>query len=664
MQISQTRTKAQTKSMAVYFSGLACFLLAQAWMVEAVSPFAAAYCTALFLQKRKGYMACLGTILGALVQYPALPMMTIAIPAGLFIVVGLGEIYQQATSRTLVLGTVLTAGAVSWWVFQRDTVFAMIAGGINLLLVCLFAILFEGLCRVKEDMAQKETLDDAEKLALAVLASGLLMGVGKWTFCGLNLFFCLSFTLTLYAAYYLQPSLAASFGLWTGFCGLLCGALMPIIIGGLAIGGFACAFGSRVSKRMGTLSFLLSFITLVLLMHPTQVGLLWIEVAIGTAMTFALPQKWGMKWAFRQKQKKRREEKPRLEMMQQRTSRQLNCLSEALWLTAQLMKQTNHGQASGMELQLAAQVLHDSAKQSQKGWFDAAAERKIKQGLVQKGMDITGVAVQQGKEKHVRIEVNQCAGGKGCRYTMEHLASAVCQTPMELKTRTCGGRGREKCCLQLVRKNEMDVEGGMATARKKGERVNGDVFSAIHLGKGQELICLCDGMGSGVSAAQTARIASKLIALFFEAGFDQTQVIPMVNRILSMRTKEVFAAVDLCLVDLVQGHCQMIKTGAAPSWIIRNGIAESITAPALPIGIVDEVRPGIIERTIEPGDTIVLLSDGIADLITKEELPQWLGQVEQAESAAKAAETLLTMARERAEGRDDMTAVVLRMQKR
>ena len=135
MQISQTRTKAQTKSMAVYFSGLACFLLAQAWMVEAVSPFAAAYCTALFLQKRKGYMACLGTILGALVQYPALPMMTIAIPAGLFIVVGLGEIYQQATSRTLVLGTVLTAGTVSWWVFQRDTVFAMIAGGINLLLV-------------------------------------------------------------------------------------------------------------------------------------------------------------------------------------------------------------------------------------------------------------------------------------------------------------------------------------------------------------------------------------------------------------------------------------------------------------------------------------------------------------------------------------------------
>ena len=138
----------------------------------------------------------------------------------------------------------------------------------------------------------------------------------------------------------------------------------------------------------------------------------------------------------------------------------------------------------------------------------------------------------------------------------------------------------------------------------------------------------------------------------------------MVNRILSFRAKEVFAAVDLCLMDLVQGHCQMIKTGAAPSWIIRNGIAESITAPALPIGIVDNVRPGIIERSIEPGDTIVLLSDGIADLMTPEELPQWLGQVERAPSAAVAAEKLLAMARERAEGRDDMTAVVLRMQGR
>ena len=228
----------------------------------------------------------------------------------------------------------------------------------------------------------------------------------------------------------------------------------------------------------------------------------------------------------------------------------------------------------------------------------------------------------------------------------------------------CAGQGRGRCCLQFARKNEMNVEGGVATAKKKGQQVNGDVFSAVHLGKGQELICLCDGMGSGTAAAETASIASRLIELLFKAGFDTNQVIPMVNRILSLRAKEVFAAVDLCLVDLVQGHCQMIKTGAAPSWIIRNGVAESITAPALPIGIVDNVRPGIIERSIEPGDTIVLLSDGIADLMTPEELPQWLSQVERAPSAAAAAEKLLAMARERAEGRDDMTAVVLRMQGR
>ena len=314
-------------------------------------------------------------------------------------------------------------------------------------------------------------------------------------------------------------------------------------------------------------------------------------------------------------------------------------------MTAQMIKETDPQGMGSLELRLAAKALRDSAKQARRGWFDSTAERMIRQRLTQRGMEIAGVAVQHGKGKSVRIEAVRCQGIKNCRSSLERVVSSICQEPMELESQVCAGQGRGRCCLQFARKNEMNVEGGVATAKKKGQQVNGDVFSTVHLGKGQELICLCDGMGSGTAAAETAALASRLRELFFEA-------------------KEVFAAVDLCLVDLVQGHCQMIKTGAAPSWIIRNGIAESITAPALPIGIVDNVRPGIIERSIEPGDTIVLLSDGIADLMTPEELPQWLGQVERAPSAAVAAEKLLAMARERAEGRDDMTAVVLRMQGR
>lgn len=666
MQISQTRTKWQTQSLAGCVPAVLCVLLSQARVANAVSPFAISYCMALFLQQKKGYTACLGCVVGALLQYPAVPMATALIPAGLFVVAGLGEIYRQRTGRALVLGTAAAVGLMCFWLFERDTVFSMATGLMNLALVFPFALLFEEACQCKEAYKRKGALDDTQKLALAVLASGLLMGCGGWLFCGLSVYVCLGVMLSVYGAWYLPASLAASVGLWTGFCGVLCGAMEPVVLAGFALAAFAAGFGSRVNHALGTVSYLLCFGTFLFLTRQPQLGVWLIELGAGLVLAYALPHKLGEKLAFGQKQKKSREEKPRLELVQQTLTKQLVCLSEALSLTGRLMQETQdrQNQAGGLELQMAAQVLRQSARQSRRGWFDSSSERLIKQRLVQKGLDVTGVAVQRGREKSVRVEINQCSGVKGCRLSMEKLISSVCQEPMELESQACAGQGRGHCCLQFVRKNELNVEGGVATAKKKGQQVNGDVFSALHLGKGQELICLCDGMGSGTTAAETAQIASKLIELFFEAGFDQNQVIPMVNRILSMRTKEVFAAVDLCLVDLVQGHCQMVKTGAAPSWIIRNGIAESITAPALPIGIVDHVRPGVIERSIEPGDTIVLLSDGIADLMTPEELPDWLGQVERAQSAAEAAEALLAMARARAEGRDDMTAVVLRMQGR
>lgn len=664
MQITQTRAKVRAQGLGNGLPGLFCLLLAQAEIAGAVAPFAAAYCAALFLQRDNGYIAGIGSILGALIQYPAVPMPAVLIPAALCILVGLGDIYQQRTSRALIFWTIAVAGGACLWFFQRDTMFALISGTINLILIFLFAILFEWFCEIQNDYQRKGTLDEAQKLALAVFASGVLMGFGAWTFCGLSIFMVVACALSLYTALYMLPSIAASLGLWAGFCGMLCGAVDPLLLGGLGMGALAGAFGSRINRLAGSVCYLLCFGTFIFLVHRAELGMVCLELLAGTIVAWSIPKELGEKLAVRHRQKKSREEKPRLELVQQDLTKQLVCLSEALSMTAQMIRENDPQGMGSLELRLAAKALRDSAKQARRGWFDSTAERMLRQRLAQRGMEVSGVAVQHGKEKSVRIEVSRCQGVKNCRFSMERLVSSVCQEPMELESQVCAGQGRGHCCLQFTRKNEMEIEGGVATAKKKGQQVNGDIFSTAHLGKGQELICLCDGMGSGTAAAETASLASRLIELLFEAGFDSNQVIPMVNRILSFRTKEVFAAVDLCLVDLVQGQCQMIKTGAAPSWIIRNGIAESITAPALPIGIVDNVRPGVIERSIEPGDTIVLLSDGIADLMTPEELPQWLGQVERAPGAAAAAERLLAMARERAEGRDDMTAVVLRIRER
>ena len=90
MQISQTRAKFQIQGLGNGLPGLLCILLAQAEIVGAVAPFAAAYCAALFLQRKNGYIASIGSILGALMQYPTVPMPAVLIPAALCVLVGLG----------------------------------------------------------------------------------------------------------------------------------------------------------------------------------------------------------------------------------------------------------------------------------------------------------------------------------------------------------------------------------------------------------------------------------------------------------------------------------------------------------------------------------------------------------------------------------------------
>ena len=155
MQISQTRAKFQIQGLGNGLPGLLCILLAQAEIVGAVAPFAAAYCAALFLQRKNGYIASIGSILGALMQYPTVPMPAVLIPAALCVLVGLGDIYQQKTSRSMIFWTMAIAGMACLWFFQRDTMFALISGTINLALIFLFAIVFEWFCEIQNDYQRK-----------------------------------------------------------------------------------------------------------------------------------------------------------------------------------------------------------------------------------------------------------------------------------------------------------------------------------------------------------------------------------------------------------------------------------------------------------------------------------------------------------------------------
>lgn len=80
-----------------------------------------------------------------------------------------------------------------------------------------------------------------------------------------------------------------------------------------------------------------------------------------------------------------------------------------------------------------------------------------------------------------------------------------------------------------------------------------------------------------------------------------------------LRSKDSFSALDLCVIDLRKAIAHFVKLGGVQSFIRRADNVDVVNSSALPIGIVEEATPFTDHKLLSSGDTVVLVSDGVAD---------------------------------------------------
>ena len=158
-----------------------------------------------------------------------------------------------------------------------------------------------------------------------------------------------------------------------------------------------------------------------------------------------------------------------------------------------------------------------------------------------------------------------------------------------------------------------DLVYGSCGCPKNGNTVSGDSYSFIKLTQDKVLLAICDGMGSGSRAQQTSDTAISLIENFYKAGFDNDIILNSVNRFLSLSSDEDYSALDLCIVDLKTSVVDFIKLGAPEGFLKHNQGVEVLQSGALPLGILDDIKPTITAKTVCSNDIIVLCSDGVLD---------------------------------------------------
>lgn len=194
--------------------------------------------------------------------------------------------------------------------------------------------------------------------------------------------------------------------------------------------------------------------------------------------------------------------------------------------------------------------------------------------------------------------------------TLVKLVSSACGVPM----RSCARDGLLGTQAVFEQAPAMTLDVGAAVRSRSGEDVAGDSYVSRALPGGRHVLALSDGMGSGVSARQESHAALSLMIESLRAGYTRTQAIDVVNALMLMCTgREMYATMDLCVCDLHSGETAFEKLGACASYIMRDGEVRTIGADTLPVGVLPDVESRSFRMTMQVGDVIIMMTDGVRD---------------------------------------------------
>lgn len=359
---------------------------------------------------------------------------------------------------------------------------------------------------------------------------------------------------------------------------------------------------------------------------------------------------------------------------------------------------------SAEDLSLAGELMRQATKaEAVEGEVDDKLSAKLRRLLSYHNFGATSVTVYGNRRKHIFVgDIDLTAtkmGADDIRRLFESFVGSKLSSPeFELDGAVLSMRmnsinsykctsGMYSCAASQVQKYRQEVEscgayshdedgnGEIAENAFEGETapcitvsdsepegICGDGITAFEV-NGKYYMLLSDGMGSGKEAALTSGVVVSLLERLIRSGAEPESALKMLNRVVRHTERECSATVDIAEIDLMTGEARFIKSGAAPSFVLRDGSIFRLQSKTVPIGIIRALDAEMIKFDVREGDTVVMLSDGVAR--SYDEAPWLLELMTDDETVLhgderNAAITIVSEAALRG-GRDDITCGVMRL---
>ncbi len=261
-----------------------------------------------------------------------------------------------------------------------------------------------------------------------------------------------------------------------------------------------------------------------------------------------------------------------------------------------------------------------SAKEENYEPLPALTEKIITVLQKQVGEGMFGACAYKNGKTHVIISCNK-------PQLLEEHKRELCQAVGEVcRMRVRCGQTRELDGIYYMSLESAPVLAATFAGKKRSSpdepRFCGDSFGTVEIANGARMAAfISDGMGSGEAAAEVSGLCSlfmqALLPTEFAVSGSAKTTLAILDSFLCARNaqalNECSSTVDLALFDLEQCRATFYKSGAAPTYVFRDGTLFKLRSNTPPMGIIPNSDIGKITMEILPGDTVVMISDGISE---------------------------------------------------
>jgi len=169
----------------------------------------------------------------------------------------------------------------------------------------------------------------------------------------------------------------------------------------------------------------------------------------------------------------------------------------------------------------------------------------------------------------------------------------------------------EKSKIKVVSIPLYDLMTSVISHNKDGNDVSGDSYLIYELNDKKQAVLISDGVSNSKEAKEASSLVIRTLENLLSNGFEAEKSIEIVNSVLALNNESRYATLDMAVFDLNTCDLNLIKIGAAPTYILDE--ASKVTVVSLdntPLGLNQSENILKISHKLSNEAIVVQITDG------------------------------------------------------